>query len=52
MKRREIGDSGIQASKIGLGSWPTYAGGLERKLTLAMFAAHGLGATARQRRVA
>ncbi len=33
MRFRELGDSGIRVSSIGLGSWLTYSGGLERDQT-------------------
>ncbi len=31
MKRRALGDSGIEVSEISLGSWLTYSGGVERE---------------------
>ena len=33
MKRRPLGDSGIEVSEISLGSWLTYSGGVEREQT-------------------
>ena len=33
MKRRPLGDSGIEVSEIALGSWLTYSGGVEREQT-------------------
>jgi aryl-alcohol dehydrogenase-like predicted oxidoreductase len=46
MKIRELGNSGIQVSEIGLGSWLTYAGGLEREQSEACTrAAFDLGIT-------
>src|ERR1044072_3674152 len=31
MELRQLGDSGIEVSEIALGSWLTYAGGIERE---------------------
>ena len=33
MRRRPLGDSGIEVSEISLGSWLTYSGGIEREQT-------------------
>jgi aryl-alcohol dehydrogenase-like predicted oxidoreductase len=33
MRKRQLGDSGIEISEIGLGSWLTYSGGVERDQT-------------------
>ena len=33
MRKRQLGDSGIEVSEVGLGSWLTYSGGIEREQT-------------------
>ena len=46
MRTRQLGNSGIEISEIGLGSWLTYAGGIEREQTTACTrAAFDLGIT-------
>ncbi len=46
MRKRQLGDSGIEVSEIGLGSWLTYAGGIERERSEACTrAAFDLGIT-------